>query len=85
MRWHASCLMQLQTYPPAVMAVLLCLGRQLSILSFCAHTGPVEYRHAYVDMSSVVVEATNVTQPGRTCRPAMGFSFAAGTTDGARA
>lgn len=52
-----------------------------STRNLCA--GPVEYRHAYVDMSSVVVEASNITRPGSTCRPAMGISFAAGTTDGA--
>ncbi len=37
----------------------------------------------FLDMSSVVVEASNFTRAGRTCRAAMGFSFAAGTTDGA--
>lgn len=46
-------------------------------------TGDVEYRHAYLDMSNVVVEASNYTRAGRTCPAAMGFSFAAGTTDGA--
>ena len=37
----------------------------------------------FLDMSSVIVEASNFTRAGRTCRAAMGFSFAAGTTDGA--
>ncbi len=37
----------------------------------------------FLDMSSVTVQASNFTRAGRTCRAAMGFSFAAGTTDGA--
>ena len=44
-------------------------------------TGPVQAVHQYIDMSNqnVVLNSThNVT----TCKPAMGFSFAAGTTDG---
>ena len=45
--------------------------------------GPVDARHAYVDMSAVEVAASNWTRAGRTCSPAMGFSFAGGTTDGA--
>ena len=44
--------------------------------------GPVDARHAYVDMSAVKVAASNWTRAGRTCSPAMGFSFAGGTTDG---
>ena len=44
--------------------------------------GPVDSRHAYLDMSNIEVLASNYTRAGRTCKPAMGFSFAAGTTDG---
>ena len=33
-------------------------------------------------MSAVEVAASNWTRAGRTCSPAMGFSFAGGTTDG---
>lgn len=44
--------------------------------------GDVEYRHAYLDMTNITVEASNYTRAGRTCPAAMGFSFAAGTTDG---
>ena len=53
-------------------------------LGFChlASAGPVDARHAYVDMSAVDVAASNWTRAGRTCSPAMGFSFAGGTTDG---
>lgn len=43
--------------------------------------GPVDYRHSFVQMS-----ALNITRPDgswvTTCKPAMGYSFAAGTTDG---
>lgn len=45
--------------------------------------GAVQARHAFVDMSRVQVAASNWTRAGATCPPAMGFSFAAGTTDGA--
>ncbi|KAI8915750.1 Neutral/alkaline nonlysosomal ceramidase [Gorgonomyces haynaldii] len=43
-------------------------------------TGPVEYRHAFVDMSNVQLNIDGKTVS--TCKPAMGQSFAAGTTDG---
>eukprot|EP00731_Ephydatia_muelleri_P030762 Em0022g276a len=43
-------------------------------------SGPVDYRHQFVDMTNInlVVNGTNV----HTCPTAMGYSFAAGTTDG---
>ena len=44
--------------------------------------GDIDYRHAFLDMSSITVAASNHTRAGATCRAAMGFSFAAGTTDG---
>jgi neutral ceramidase len=44
--------------------------------------GGVSYRHRFVDMTKVVVEESNFTRAGKTCPAAMGFSFAAGTTDG---
>ncbi|RDD40045.1 Neutral ceramidase [Trichoplax sp. H2] len=44
-------------------------------------TGPVDFRHMYVDMTNVAVTLKNGTKV-HTCKPAMGFSFAAGTTDG---
>ncbi len=34
-------------------------------------------------MSAITVAPSNYTRAGQTCRAAMGFSFAAGTTDGA--
>ena len=44
--------------------------------------GMVSYRHKFVDMTRVIVEESNFTRAGKTCPAAMGFSFAAGTTDG---
>lgn len=44
-------------------------------------TGPIDFRHMYVDMTNVTVTLKNGTKV-HTCKPAMGFSFAAGTTDG---
>ncbi|XP_077971927.1 putative neutral ceramidase C [Styela clava] len=44
-------------------------------------TGPVKFIHQYVDMTKYEV-VLNSTTKVRTCKPAMGFSFAAGTTDG---
>ncbi|CAG0890551.1 unnamed protein product [Darwinula stevensoni] len=48
-------------------------------------TGTVKYVHQFVDMTNVVVERRDIfghMRQGRTCKPAMGYSFAAGTTDG---
>ena len=42
----------------------------------------MQFRHQYLDMSNVKVAASNYTRAGHTCKAAMGFSFAAGTTDG---
>jgi len=49
-------------------------------------TGPVDVRHTYVDMSNVEVspQYSSTGQTEHTCRAAMGYSFAAGTTDGVR-
>eukprot|EP00887_Chlorella_sp_A99_P008094 scaffold12.g8094.t1 len=44
--------------------------------------GPIEYRHAFLDMRGLEVAASAFTRAGATCKPAMGFAFAAGTTDG---
>lgn len=44
-------------------------------------TGLVEFRHVWIDMSNVTVQLEG-NKTGTTCRPAMGQSFAAGTTDG---
>ena len=42
--------------------------------------GKVDYRHKYVDFSKLKV--TIEDQVVKTCPAAMGFGFAAGTTDG---
>ncbi len=47
-----------------------------------ASTGPIDFRHAFLDMTKVDVKEGTYTRAGRTCPAAMGFSFAAGTTDG---
>jgi neutral ceramidase len=44
-------------------------------------TGPVDYRHTYVKMSTLNVTLSNGSVK-TLCSPAMGYSFAAGTTDG---
>jgi neutral ceramidase len=42
--------------------------------------GPVDFRQAYVDMTKYTFELDNTVV--HTCPPAMGYAFAAGTTDG---
>uniref|UniRef100_A0A8C3MSL8 Neutral ceramidase n=1 Tax=Geospiza parvula TaxID=87175 RepID=A0A8C3MSL8_GEOPR len=44
-------------------------------------TGPLSTAHQWVNMSNVSVEL-NATHTVRTCKPALGHSFAAGTIDG---
>ncbi|MED6204596.1 hypothetical protein PIB30_010451 [Stylosanthes scabra] len=45
--------------------------------------GDVDYRHAYVDLSSLkVIHKRGASKVVRTCPASMGFAFAAGTTDG---
>ncbi|XP_044276014.1 neutral ceramidase [Varanus komodoensis] len=43
--------------------------------------GPISSAHQWVDMSNVTVQL-NATHTGKTCKPALGYSFAAGTMDG---
>lgn len=48
-------------------------------------TGKVGYKHAYVDFSNLEVglpKRVGGTEVVKTCPAAMGFAFAAGTTDG---
>ncbi|XP_049537702.1 neutral ceramidase [Anopheles darlingi] len=49
-------------------------------------TGPIGYAHQYIDMTVAEASyhdpATQRTERVRGCLPAMGYSFAAGTTDG---
>ncbi|KAI9599014.1 Neutral/alkaline nonlysosomal ceramidase [Syncephalis fuscata] len=44
-------------------------------------SGPVDFRHMYLDMSNAPFTYDNGTT-GTTCPAAMGYAFAAGTTDG---
>ena len=43
--------------------------------------GPVDHRHSFIDMSNLTFTLPNGTSL-RTCPAAMGYAFAAGTTDG---
>uniref|UniRef100_A0A8C6XF20 Neutral ceramidase n=1 Tax=Naja naja TaxID=35670 RepID=A0A8C6XF20_NAJNA len=43
--------------------------------------GPISSVHRWVDMSNVTVQL-NSTHTAKTCKPALGYSFAAGTMDG---
>lgn len=43
--------------------------------------GNIKYIHQTINMSDTVVELADKTS-AKTCAPAMGYSFAAGTTDG---
>jgi neutral ceramidase len=47
-------------------------------------TGPINFRHMFINMTNYIVNGnfTHNGQPAHTCRGAMGYSFAAGTTDG---
>ncbi|KAI3797131.1 hypothetical protein L1987_32384 [Smallanthus sonchifolius] len=44
--------------------------------------GKVRYRHTYIDFSNLSVQLPQVGESVTTCPAAMGFAFAAGTTDG---
>lgn len=44
-------------------------------------SGPVDFRHTYTDMSQQKIKLSN-NSTVKTCKPAMGYSFGAGTTDG---
>ncbi len=46
-------------------------------------SGPIESRHMFLDMRNIQITPSPFTpRGGRSCLPAMGFAFAAGTTDG---
>lgn len=46
--------------------------------------GEVDFRHTYIDFSQLEVTVSNEgdSEVVKTCPAAMGFAFAAGTTDG---
>jgi neutral ceramidase len=43
--------------------------------------GPIDYRHSFVDLSALNLTVSNGAST-KLCDPAMGYAFAAGTTDG---
>lgn len=45
-------------------------------------SGPVSFVHQHVDMSKQAFRSKKTGQTVSTCKPAMGYSFAAGTVDG---
>ncbi len=55
---------------------------QMADVCLCVCAGPIDFRHAFLDMTGIDVREGPNTRAGRTCPAAMGFSFAAGTTDG---
>jgi neutral ceramidase len=61
--------------------LLLCL-QNLWAAPGAAITGSLDYRHTYIDISNMQVQDSQFTAAGSTCPGAMGYSFAAGTTDG---
>jgi neutral ceramidase len=44
-------------------------------------TGPVDFIHQWINMTNYVVQLANGSL-ATTCKAALGYSFAAGTTDG---
>nr|XP_006121527.1 neutral ceramidase isoform X1 [Pelodiscus sinensis]XP_006121528.1 neutral ceramidase isoform X1 [Pelodiscus sinensis]XP_006121529.1 neutral ceramidase isoform X1 [Pelodiscus sinensis]XP_006121530.1 neutral ceramidase isoform X1 [Pelodiscus sinensis]XP_006121531.1 neutral ceramidase isoform X1 [Pelodiscus sinensis]XP_006121532.1 neutral ceramidase isoform X1 [Pelodiscus sinensis]XP_006121533.1 neutral ceramidase isoform X1 [Pelodiscus sinensis]XP_025039633.1 neutral ceramidase isoform X1 [ len=56
-------------------------AKELFTLASQEITGPLHSTHQWVNMSNVTVQL-NATHTGKTCKPALGYSFAAGTTDG---
>lgn len=56
------------------------LGKTLYKSASKKLTGPVEYRHTFLNMSGLPVTINGTVH--HTCKSAMGYAFAAGTTDG---
>ncbi|XP_039337168.1 neutral ceramidase isoform X2 [Mauremys reevesii] len=56
-------------------------AKELYTSAFQEVTGPLHSAHQWVNMSDVTVQL-NATHTGKTCKPALGYSFAAGTIDG---
>uniref|UniRef100_A0A8D0L4Y3 Neutral ceramidase n=1 Tax=Sphenodon punctatus TaxID=8508 RepID=A0A8D0L4Y3_SPHPU len=56
-------------------------AKELSMTAFQEIEGPIFSAHHWVNMSDVTVQL-NSTHTGKTCKPALGYSFAAGTIDG---
>lgn len=60
--------------------------RATALYALASHelTGPLTSAHQWVNMTDVTV-SLNSTHTAKTCKPALGYSFAAGTIDGAGA
>ncbi|XP_005385955.1 PREDICTED: neutral ceramidase [Chinchilla lanigera] len=56
-------------------------AKELYASAYQEVTGPVASAHQWVNMTDVTVWL-NSTHTAKTCKPALGYSFAAGTTDG---
>eukprot|EP00128_Syssomonas_multiformis_P011758 Colp12_sorted_trinity150504_noHs@10555 len=56
-------------------------ARELYDQAATAIKGPVDYVHVWMDFTNVTVALPDGST-GKTCKPAMGYAFAAGTTDG---
>ncbi|XP_061491416.1 neutral ceramidase [Rhineura floridana] len=56
-------------------------AKELSTKASEEINGPIRTAHQWVNMANVTVQF-NATHSGRTCIPALGYSFAAGTIDG---
>uniref|UniRef100_A0A803SPP9 Neutral ceramidase n=1 Tax=Anolis carolinensis TaxID=28377 RepID=A0A803SPP9_ANOCA len=56
-------------------------AKELYSTAFEEINGPIHSAHQWVDMSNITVQL-NATHTGKTCKPALGYSFAAGTMDG---
>lgn len=57
-------------------------AKELYASAFQEVTGPLISAHQWVNMTNVTV-SLNSTHTAKTCKPALGYSFAAGTIDGA--
>nr|XP_056706465.1 neutral ceramidase [Euleptes europaea] len=56
-------------------------AKELSTTASEEINGPLSSAHQWVDMSNTTVQL-NATHSAKTCKPALGYSFAAGTMDG---
>ncbi|XP_053165767.1 neutral ceramidase isoform X2 [Hemicordylus capensis] len=56
-------------------------AKELSMTASEEINGPISSAHQWVTMSNVTVQL-NATHSVKTCKPALGYSFAAGTSDG---
>jgi neutral ceramidase len=57
-------------------------ARDLMESAFESLSGPIDFRHSFVDMPNLNVSLYDGKVTKTLCSPAMGYAFAAGTTDG---